>query len=191
MNLYHKRFLTSFSCENVIALFSRYRGSAKEITESWAMLEAAKRFEPNLDVCMVVVVGDGCSPRTGALLAYFTKAHVVSVDPNFNMEHWREHATKQTAMGFPPQRIRLIKDKIENVEIDCLGKPTLVLWPHSHADMNGARLVNFASRMDISMPCCVPPPRGWLERPHLTYQDFNVASPHRTMRIWTQQENAA
>ena len=78
MNKYHKRFLNSFTSENVIALFSRYKGAAKEITESWGMLEAAKLVTDKIGEHIVIIAGDGCSPRTGAIFAYFTKADVES-----------------------------------------------------------------------------------------------------------------
>lgn len=184
MNRYHNRFLSSFTAENVIGLFSRYGGAAKEVTESWAMLEAAKKVIPNIGEYYIIVVGDGCSPRTGALFAYFTKAKVLSIDPNFNLDHWKEHVEKQTAMGFPPQRITLIKDKVENLEVDGLGKPVLVVWPHSHADMNSLKLKNYESRVDIAMPCCTPIPKNWMERPHIFYEDFHVMSPKRGIHCW-------
>lgn len=184
MNIYHKRFLESFSAESVIGLFSRYKGAAKEITESWAMLEAANNHCLNLDSHHIIVVGDGCSPRTGAIFAYFTKAMVTSVDPGFNLSHWQEHVAKQTAMGFPPQRLEVIQDYIDKTKIDCHGRPLLVIWPHSHAHMNECNPVNHGLRTDIAMPCCVKVPKNWLLKPHSTYDDENVISPKRTIHVW-------
>ena len=188
MNKYHKRFLSSFAAENIIGLFSRYRNGAKEVTESWGMLEAAWKFQPDIDNCTIVVVGDGCSPRTGALFAYFTKANVISVDPNFNIDHWNEHFQKQSDMGYEPQRIVLIKDKIENIEIDCHGKNTLVLWPHSHANMLFLKIKNHLNVCDIALPCCVPIPKPLLRIPHITYEDINIASPKRIIHIWNENQ---
>ena len=184
MNIYHKRFLSSCSCENMVGLFSRYRGAAKEVTESMGMLEAARKLITKLDEHKVIVVGDGCSPRTGILFAYLTRADVVSVDPNFNMLHWEEHVAKQTAIGFPPQRIRLLPAKIEDVEIDCEGRPCLVLWPHSHADMRNARITNYTQRSDIAMPCCVQVPAEWMQQPHIMFVDRNVLSPKNHIHAW-------
>lgn len=189
MNKYHKAFLSQFASENIIGLFSRYKGAAKEITESWGMLEAARKFIPGLDDCLVVIVGDGCSPRTGALFAYMTKAEVISIDPAFNMAHWEEHVQKQTAMGFSPKRLRLIMDKLENVEIDCEGKPLLVIWPHSHANMNDGTLNNYSKRHDIAMPCCVQIPPAWMSIPHIVFDDYHVISPRRSIHIWTASAN--
>lgn len=185
MNLYHKRFLDSFASENVIGLFSRYKGSHKEITESWAMLEAANKFVTGINDCQVIVVGDGASPRTGALFAYYSKADVISVDPGFNMEHWRDHVQKQTGMGHPPQQLDLFQRPIEELKpIDCKSRKVLVVWPHSHAHMNNCKVENFSKRIDIAMPCCVKIPANWMIKPHITFDDPNVISPHRTIHIW-------
>lgn len=186
INLYHKRFLESFSAENVIGLFCRYRGAAKEITESWAMLEAANDHVVGIDEHHIIVVGDGCSPRTAALFAYFTKATVTSVDPAFNMAHWIDHVGKQTRSGLPPQRMEIVRDKIADVRPNCGGKPVLVVWPHSHACMNECHPVDCGPRTDIAMPCCVKIPKEWMLKPHITYDDEHVESPHRTVHIWRQ-----
>lgn len=185
MNTYHKRFLETFSAENVIGLFSRYRGAAKEITESWGMLEAAKKYVPNLNESSVIVVGDGCSPRTGALFAYYTKANVISVDPNFNMDHWIDHQEKQTSIGFAPQRLHVFKEKIEDKLWHIYSETVVVVWPHSHANMNAARLTGkYSKRIDIAMPCCVPIPKAWMVKPHIVFDDYHILSPKRTIHVW-------
>jgi hypothetical protein len=184
MNRYHKKILSSWSAENIIGLFSRYRGGPKEITESFGMFEAAKKVCDNIDECKIVVIGDGCTPRTGIVFAYFSKADVISIDPNFNMDHWEQHYEKQKRMEFEPKRIKLIKDKIENIKIDCEFKKTILLWPHSHADMRNIRLKNKKIVIDIAMPCCVPIPSDYMKIPHLTYDDYDILSPKRTIHIW-------
>lgn len=113
MNKYLERFLRSYSSENVVALFSRYKNAAKEITESWAMLEVVMREFEDTENLMAVVVGDGCSPRTRALIAYHTKAFVYSIDPELNLNHWLDHLKKQEEMGYPVKRLKAWKMKIE------------------------------------------------------------------------------
>jgi hypothetical protein len=189
INPYLKRFLNSFASENVIGIFSRYRNAHKEITESWAMLEAAKKHVENLNDSLVVVVGDGCSPRTGVIFAYFTKADVISIDPLFNLNHWYDHCDKQTKMGFEPQRITVFAMKAEDCSVDCNGKDCVVIWPHSHAPMNNTKIFNYKSRTDISMPCCVAIPKNWASTPHTTYDDYNVLSPKKTVHIWKEAVN--
>ena len=184
MNIYVSRFLRSFTCENVISLFSRYNRVEKEISESWAMLEAAKRFCQDVNNCLVIVIGDGASPRTGAIFAYYSRADVISVDPGFNMSHWLEHFQKQTLMGFTPQRLRVVPKKIEDEPIDCCGKPCIVIWPHSHAKMGTEKISGYSSRMDIAMPCCVPIPSRWMQKEHIVFDDVCVLSPKRTIHVW-------
>lgn len=187
-NKYIERFLNSFSSECIIGVFSRYKNVAKEITESYSLLEAARRFVPNVNECVVIIVGDGCSPRTGVMFSYFTKAEVISVDPGFNLTHWEDHVDKQTKMGFPPQRIKLIKDKIENVEINCEGKRCVVVWPHSHADMLDTNIKNYQERVDIALPCCVPIPSKLMEIPHIVYEDNAILSPKKIIHIWSKKD---
>lgn len=187
-NRYHKKFINSFSSENIIGLFSRYKNAHKEITESWAMLEAAKKAVENIDSCIVVIVGDGASPRTGAIFAYYTKAEVVSIDPNFNLDHWEEHFQKQRKMGFEPKRLQLIKNSMEVFEFDCKNMECIIIWPHSHAHMNSGNIYNYSTRIDIAMPCCVPIPPNWMSQPHTIYTDYNVLSPKRDIHIWIKTE---
>jgi len=183
-NKYHKRFIESFSSENVIGIFSRYKNASKEITESWAMLEAARKYSGFELKCRVVVVGDGCSPRTGMIFAYYTKCKVISVDPRFNMMHWMDHLAKQTKMGFKPERISIRVARIEDLKIDALDNNLIVIWPHSHAKVGSDKITGYNSRVDIAMPCCTPIPKKWMEIPHLVYDDYNVLSPKRTIHVW-------
>lgn len=187
MNLYHKKFLESFAAENVIAVFNRYKNAAKEITESWALLEAAKKYVPDLNERLVIVVGDGCSPRTGVLFAYYTKAEVYSIDPEMRMAHWKDHYSKQTAMGFEPKRINVIQLHAEDFSTSSLDKKVLVIWPHSHANMDALKTDKSTNRIDIAMPCCNPIPANWMAKPHICYDDFNVISPKRRIHIWRQE----
>lgn len=185
MNKYLKAFLGTRSCEDVVALFARYGGAAKEITESWGMLEAAYNHAPfRLNDCKVFIVGDGCSPRTGGMFAFYTKATVESIDPNFNMEHWEQFCSRHEKLGNPVQRLKLHKDVIENLTLDGEEKDVLVVWPHSHANMNSLKLVNQANRCDIALPCCEPLPPNWASIPHITYVDRHIASPKNCVHIF-------
>ena len=191
-NFYHKRFLETFASENIIGLFSRYSGAAKEITESWAMLEAARRYAPHIDESLVVVVGDGCSPRTGSMLAYYTKADVISLDPQMNLEHWAEHCRKQAALGWPVQRMNVQRLIVEQMPpLDCGGAPLVELYPHSHAPMGLLKASNYAWRTVIAMPCCLPLPAKLMQEPHLVYDDPHVLSPKRTIHVWSYAQEGA
>ncbi|MDD4996375.1 MAG: hypothetical protein PHW15_02815 [Patescibacteria group bacterium] len=187
MNKYVKRFVESFASENIIGLFSRYPNAYKEISESWALLEAAKKHVGNINDSIVIVIGDGASPRTGAIFAYFTKANVFSIDPNFNILHWIEHYDKQMKMGYTPQRLKLFKLKASEVKINCFNKQCIVIWPHSHAPMNDFNVLNALTRIDIALPCCIPIPNNWMTIPHIVFDDINIISPKRTIHIWKER----
>lgn len=184
MNAYLKRFLQSKSAEHIVGLFSHYNNAAKEITESYGILEAAKKWFPQLSSSVVVVVGDGGSPRTGSLFAYFTKAEVRSIDPNMNLAFWHAHYTRQAIAGTRPERLRVDACRIEDIVIDCDGKFCLAVWPHSHAPLGGLRLSNSTGRGDIVLPCCYPISKEWMRRPHITYDDYSIESPKRTIHVW-------
>lgn len=184
MNPYHKRFINSFASENIIGLFSRYKGAHKEITESWGMFEAAKTHIPNLPEHTTIIVGDGCSPRTGAIFAYYTKTNVISIDPQFNMEHWKQHKKKQLKMGFPIQRLELLKNKIEDIKL-TFETPILIIFPHSHANMTlSLGQLKAPQRCVINMPCCEPIPKEYMQQPHIMYKDYHILSPKNEIHIW-------
>lgn len=184
-NEYHKKFFESFSSENIIGLFSRYSRSSKEITESWSMLEAVKKYIPGgVDEKLVIVVGDGASPRTASILAYHTRARVYSVDPALNLDHWHEHCRKQEAIGFPVQRIAVFKQNVEDCEWDCFGKDVVFIFPHSHAPMNMIRARNVRKMYMIALPCCKKIPMEILRIPHISYADVNILSPKNIVHIF-------
>lgn len=91
-------------------------------------------------------------------------------------------------MGFPVQRLNVIKSKIEDVAISVFhepGKKVLVVWPHSHAPMLGCKFDPAPDeRWDIAMPCCYPLPAAFARTPHISYEDPWVLSPKRTVHIW-------
>jgi len=147
------------------------------------MLEALKKYVPDYNDRTLIVVGDGRTPRTGAILAYFTLAEVITVDPNFDMLFWREHTQQQERLGFTPCRIEVHPYKIEDMHFDIKTR-IAVIWPHSHADMNALKMPGCYSRVDIAMPCCKPIPKEWGSIPHVTYDDHNVLSPKRSVHIW-------
>ena len=181
----HIKFLESFSSENIVGLFSRYKGSAKEISESMGCLYAFRKLNLDSSKTIVLVVGDGASPRTGAIISYFTKASVISVDPNINLDHWQDHCGKQGGMGYPVKRLLVYKDKIEDLLFDCWHRHCVIILPHSHADMRKIFVENYSSVSVISLPCCVPIPSTYARIPHMTYEDADITSDKRTFHIWS------
>lgn len=184
MSQYLIRFLNSRSAENLMPLFTKCGKPAKEITESFGMVEAAKKFCPELWKWKCIVVGDGKTPRTGAMMSFYTGADVISVDPEAYEELPSFYAVNR-ALGAVPKRLEIAKSRIEDIDlIHCDGKPVVVLWPHSHADMDKCQVVNCERRVDIALPCCVPIKKAWLEKPHIHYVDYSILSPKREIFIW-------
>lgn len=117
---YLSRFLQSRSCEDVVGVFSRCSNAAKEITESWGLLEAARRWVPGLDSHYVIVVGDGSLPRTATLFAFYTRCPGVwSVDPALNETKWEEWVAPRNVRR---RRLTIIKSKVENVNLSFVDK---------------------------------------------------------------------
>ena len=190
INKYLRMFLEMNCAASILPLFSRYNNSAKEVTESFAMVEAAKKYFPDLSKYAVIVVGDGRSPRTGAMFAYMTQALVLSIDPNFDLDFWGLFRKNQRDIGFPVKRLILYCDSLINIHFsykDFLSKRKLLfVFPHSHADMRemfvAEKLYDYIGI--ISMPCCVPIPVKYKRIPHIVYEDKHVLSAKREIHVW-------
>lgn len=187
MNKYHKQLIESNASENIVGLFSRYKGASKEVTESFGIFAACRKVIPDINQHLVYVIGDGASPRTGAVFAYFTKAEVVSIDPQFNMDHWEKHTTQQKSMGYPITRLEVIKKKIEDCQVfNCNQKRIIIVFPHSHASMEETlkKFTNYKTRYIVNMPCCVPIPTNFAKIPHTFIKDTLIVSPKNEIHIW-------
>lgn len=187
MNIAKNKYLNHFFSLNcsrdLIPFFTGcQRNSAKEVTESFSCFYAAKKLigeevmeSDSINDYHIVVVGDGALPRTGATFSFLTKATVTSVDPIFNrnklqsIEDW---------LTFPVNGLEVIKDKIENIKVNCRGKDTLLVMPHSHAklDLSIAALTNYGKLGVVTMPCCVKIPEKFKKLAQ-KYTDENVWSP--------------
>lgn len=154
--------------------------NAKEVTESWAMLEAVVKIlkidstiNRNSEETLVIVVGDGHKPRTAALIAFMSKFHCISVDPlmNFNREK-------------DVNRLQVIKERIEDIFIETEKyKNVIILMPHSHAKLEDVEkgIQKHPKTWIVTMPCCVPHnfPSNCIE-----YQDNFILSPKNHIKIW-------
>ena len=168
----------------------------KEISEAEAMRQAlVKRLNMHQGsrATAVIVVGDGRTPRLGALLAYTTAWMCVSIDPNF----------KKT--DYPgTQRLDCIKTKIEDpdigekiygsIEYNGMSVNDItrvaVTAPHSHASLETAVKVvrNVFPNMErldaIAMPCCVRQTLSERETCDDRYEDLGVWSTKNVIQIW-------
>lgn len=151
---------------------------AKEVTESYAVLDAALRvavvrgLRRNDYGVSVLVVGDGTSPRTGALFATSTAWKVTSIDPA--MKPMGAHAT------IP--RLDCIRARLED-------RPDLtadiVVAVHSHAPVAATRAACRPGGFVVSLPCCVAwPSAGAVEN----YLDGACLSPDRRVLVFHSEE---
>lgn len=181
MNTYIKHFLNTKASSQVLPLFNKGKNVCKELTESWGCLEAAKKYCKDLSDCIVYVIGDGSTPRTAALFAFYTGAQCFSVDPALNLPFYNMWVEKER-----PQRLSIMKKKIEEIgPQECNNKRLLVIWPHSHAPMKESLglFINYESRTDIILPCCVQIPHSFMKYPHIIYADNYILSPKNYMHI--------
>lgn len=151
----------------------------KELTESYGMLNTllyeAKRLDIDRGVreALVVVVGDGHTPRTGALIALNTAWDVMSVDPELNPD-------KDWGIA----RLQVCNRKIQDTPIYSRGyRQLFVIMPHSHALIEEALSVtNHPNTVLINMPCCIKDSCRWaLVR---AFTDRCIISPKNEIFIY-------
>lgn len=148
--------------------------NAKEITESMAVLFAVRRhfkaWSRSNERITLVAVGDGCRPRTAALMAFNTAWTCYSVDPRMRV------------LEYSFKRVVLVPTAIEEFTLTS-DHPVLIAAVHSHANLQAARGVIQAPHVGIvSIPCCV---RQELSTPpDREYEDYGIASPERTVKVW-------
>lgn len=155
--------------------------NAKEITESCAAFEAA-RNKLGLDTqdrrTMVLCVGDGSTPRTGAMFAVRSAWSVVSVDPQMrNPGQWASKITRLC-----PFACRV--EDLGQLYYEGRFSRAVVVAVHSHASLEASvRAVQLFPHVDvIAIPCCVD--QSLDVPPDIEYEDPGIWSPKRTVKIW-------
>mmetsp|Transcript_5141 Transcript_5141/g.9466 ORF Transcript_5141/g.9466 Transcript_5141/m.9466 type:complete len:430 (+) Transcript_5141:107-1396(+) len=105
--------------------------NAKEVTESFSLFNATRRhmqkhFDPKDPNVVCVVVGDGSTPRTAAMMCYRTKWKVYSVDPMMKLDpKWNNI-----------RNLKVYRAPIEDVTITVpKGHKALVLCMHTHVTL--------------------------------------------------------
>ena len=145
---------------------------AKEISEAMACAEAVRRRVPHGALAdrrrSVLVVGDGVSPRVGAMVALRSGWSVLSVDPLMRV------------VGPHPTISRLTcqRDRIEAVD----GLFDIVIACHSHAPVVATQARLKPGGLGVTLECCV----SWASAPGLieSYEDPRCLSAARTVRVW-------
>lgn len=160
-------------------LLGGYFPNVKEITESMAAYDAVRNYgwdkgfrwdDPNIQ-CFVI--GDGRTPRTGALFAYRTKWQVFSIDPQL-----------KTVYSPPfPQRLYVVPRKIEDWACMWEGDTAVIIAVHSHAPLAIAlEKIKARHTLIVAIPCCCGQTIG--REPDKEYIDKGILSPKRTVKIW-------
>lgn len=159
--------------------------NAKEVSESMGAFHAIvthlcvtgalRRADPST---VAIVVGDGHSPRTGALIAMSTAWSVVSIDPVMRPRH-------TTAGPRKGLRLTAIADRIENLQPRSFAGDVVIVAVHSHARMDDA--VTFVAECRslhaVAIPCCVPQTIAGAA-PTTEYSDEAILSPERRVLVW-------
>jgi hypothetical protein len=192
-----KELTESFAANNAARSFLYPRG------------KGGGRVDPADAAVTCVAIGDGNTPRTAALFAFLTRWHCVAVDPE--MVEWREWKKRRgvddvvdddeargeagdarddvlTGAWGGVRRLRAFRKKIQEVRVEC-EKAILVLV-HAHVSLAEclAQVKTRSGRCSaVILPCC-----NWYQKlrhpegapPLAEYDDGNVASPQRTVRVF-------
>ncbi|KAJ1462295.1 hypothetical protein M885DRAFT_476344 [Pelagophyceae sp. CCMP2097] len=177
--------------------------SAKDVSESFAVLHAAAT-EAGVPWrgpgrVLALAVGDGTTPRTGALAAYLTDWHCVSIDPVLG-DDWvgiepkgvrRLRGAKQTLEAFAASDLPEARETVDRVLLLCV---------HSHARFVGGCSVEAMQRKFkgcpvnlVALPCCSTfhPDRDVCRKPNSQYDDACVFSAKRRIKVWNFEASAA
>ena len=159
--------------------------NAKEITEAMAAWRAVRvncrHWLKERTNCYVI--GDGRTPRLGALVACLSGWNVTSIDPIMH-----ERFLHQTQI----KRLLCCKKLAEEVFTKGMIWEKLpravILAVHSHAKLQPIWewcLRMYKEVLCVAIPCCVPQETG--EDPAAEYADWGIHSPKRTVKIWRHQ----
>ncbi len=150
--------------------------ACKEISESMAAIQAAKRF-PGLDCFadpswLCLVVGDGHTPKTGALFAFHSRWSVISVDPKLRQDK------------YGVARLWCVQKKVEDLTPSFYEK-VLIVGVHSHALIKHSwNAIRAHQKFFINIPCCM---HDKCEDDMVLideYRDDNILSPHNLIQIY-------
>lgn len=203
-SIYVDEFFDSYCAADILPYYGNFmsaRERNKEITESMACLHGALDYlslDRKASKVVIMVIGDGKYPRTGALFAFFTSWTVLSIDPIMDMEFNKHYTQFKSDIGRPIQRLNLFPMKFEEMSqnlISLRDAELVVVLPHSHIlfqDMVD-KVATFESPdyeyAVVSLPCCVALPPQLVSKKafditnFISYTDPNVRSEKRNMVI--------
>lgn len=150
--------------------------NTKEITESMGAYNAVRRvlrWDLSDRTISCFVVGDGCTPRTGALFAFRSAWQVTSIDPALKGA-WNKI-----------DRLTVIPKRIEDAGPFNVDGDALIVAVHSHAELQPCldRIRARGTLAVVALPCCVDLQIPGVA-PSKVYDDLAVWSPKREVRVW-------
>ena len=168
--------------------------NAKEITESMAAFNAYRKnlmfsYPPTEEHTTCLVIGDGVTPRTGAVFAMRTKFEVTSVDPVIRLK--LGHIYHENI-----NNLVMLKERAEKIYYDIFcPKYTLnkliIVAIHSHAPLDKLikrieETTDIKEFAIISIPCCYEDNIEHLDTINkiASYNDWGIHSEKRRINIY-------
>lgn len=148
--------------------FQKAGSPIKEMAECWGLYQFLTEVKEVKDKdTLVVIVGDGTTPRLGALLAVMTKWECISIDPAL-----REIQNIE--------RLTIITKGIEEIEDINTDKDLIVVFPHAHVNTSKAikKVKSKKKRYIVVNPCCNPGTQLLKTIPIKEKEDKYMLTPH-------------
>lgn len=149
----------------------------KEITESmgayFALKDNVKEADPANPNYSVVAVGDGSTPRTAGLCAFYSRWECYSIDPLMGSK------TKWNRIS----RLHKIKARVEDSPLTIEGNGA-ILAVHSHAPIpETLKAIQFKGKRSlVFIPCCVRKFPKLL--PTKVWRDEAILSVENQVYVW-------
>jgi hypothetical protein len=195
MNSANKRYISQFvrlKCAGDLLNLGLFP-NAKEITESMAARHAVfthilkplglRKDDPNI---AVAVIGDGHTPRTGALFAFTTAWRVYSIDLEMRVKYLTSSLQAETTWDAVKRLDTWRGDVLKTVLGDTAAHDYILVFPHSHAPLK--ETIERWKVHDpgcvlhvVSIPCCV---KHELPQLGFVYQDYGIWSPCNEVKVW-------
>lgn len=162
----------------------------KEWSEAAGMLDAAKNFstfsfsDKNV---LCVCVGDGQTPRCGAMFAWNTSWNVHSVDPKMR----KNEQARLSRLNIPKlKNLSVFHQTFQEHMVPKFDRCIIVAC-HAHVDVHevyqhyarGKKTKNSSVQI-CAMPCCVPQNEICGIKPFTQFDSDIVQSPAKTVKIW-------
>ncbi len=191
----HNQYMTAFVRHGSSPLLLQMKvfPDSKELSESMACAEAIRRFvRPDPKDATFLVVGDGSTPRTAALLALlYPESKSYSIDPQLKMPSLKAEMSPDDAAHPSPEIKNLFYTRglIEDVYIRA--PRVCVVMMHAHVSIDQVLTAIHSSTTDVSIvacPCCCyheGQSKFQGRCPDHQGDDYGIWSEQRHMRVWT------